>query len=64
MQKRYDSKVAWGATLALVFFIMKNYGLFSVVGLTPDSFKELSDLILALLVTLGIFNNPTNADGF
>ena len=64
MQKRFDSTVAWASIVSLIFFVFKNYGLFSFVGLTPDTFREVSDLLLAILIAFGIFNNPTDADGF
>jgi len=62
MQNRFKSKYLWLAIFALVSFILKNWGLFEVVGLNADSFNELTDLVLALLVALGIVNNPTDKE--
>jgi len=57
-QNRYRSPVAWGTVVAILLFIGKNYGLFGFVGLTADSFKELTDLIFVALLAFGVFNNP------
>jgi uncharacterized membrane protein len=63
-QNRLKSKVAWVAVAALVLFILKNYGLLAPIGLTENSFKELTDLIFAVVTAFGIFNDPTNKEGF
>lgn len=61
---RLKSKVAWSAIVALFIFFAKNYGLLSPIGLTESTATELSTLIFAILTAIGIFNNPTNKEGF
>jgi uncharacterized membrane protein len=63
-QSRWRSPVAWSAMAALVLFVLKTYGLLAAIGLTEDSFKELTMLIFAVLSALAIFNNPTDKEGF
>lgn len=63
-QSRWRSKVAWSAMAALILFILKNYGLLVPIGLTEDSFKELTTLIFALLSAFAFFNDPTSKDSF
>lgn len=63
-QNRFKSKAAWVAVAALLLFILKNYGLLAPIGLTEDSFKELTTLIFGALSAFGIFNDPTNKEGF
>ncbi|GAB6157844.1 hypothetical protein JCM39194_10440 [Desulfotomaculum varum] len=63
-QSRWRSPVAWSALAALVLFILKTYGLLAPIGLTEDSFKELTTLLFAALTSFGIFNNPTSRDSF
>jgi len=63
-QNRFKSKVAWLAAAALLLFILKNYGLLTPIGLTEESFNELTTLIFAVLTAFGIFNDPTNKEGF
>lgn len=64
MQNRFKSKVAWIAIFALIGFLLGNYGLYNAIGLTEASYKALVDLIFAVLVALGVFNNPTDAEAF
>ena len=64
MQNRFKSKAAWVAIAALMLFILKTYGLLEVIGLTEDSFNELTTLIFAVALAFGVFNNPTNKDSF
>jgi len=59
-----EKPVAWSALAALVLFILKTYGLLAPIGLTEDSFKELTTLVFAALTAFGIFNNPTNSEDF
>ena len=64
MQNRLKSKVAWMAIVALVISVFKNYGLFEPLGLTESSFREITDLIFATLISFGIFNDPTDSENF
>jgi uncharacterized membrane protein len=64
MQNRFKSITAWSTIVALVLFICKNYGLLEPIGLTENSFNELTTLIFGVLMALGIFNNPENKEGF
>jgi len=64
VQNRLRSPVAWGALAALVLFILKTYGVLAGIGLTEDSFKELTTLIFGVATAFGILNNPTDKDSF
>lgn len=64
IQNRLKSPVVWTTLAALLFFILKTYGLLTPIGLTEDNFKELTTLIFSLATALGILNNPTNKDNF
>jgi hypothetical protein len=55
-QERWKSVTAFGATLALVVFVLKNY-----FGVEIPKVDELIDLILACVVAYGIYNNPCNS---
>lgn len=63
-QSRWRSKAAWVSVAALVLFILKTYNLLSPIGLTEDSFKELTTLIFTVAIAFGVFNNPTSKDRF
>ena len=59
MQRRYRSKALWASVLALLLFVLKTY--FQVDLLEGD---KLIDMILLVLTTAGIFNNPCDKDKF
>jgi uncharacterized membrane protein len=63
-QSRWKSIAAWTSLAALVLFILKTYGLLSPIGLTEQSYQDLTTLLFAVLTAFGIFNNPTDKDGF
>lgn len=51
---KLKSKTLWIAIFALIFFILKNWGLLECIGLTSDSYHQFIDLILGVLITAGI----------
>lgn len=63
-QNRLKSKAAWVASFALLGFVLGNWGLFDVIGLTNETWEKLVELILAALAAFGVFNNPTASDSF
>lgn len=63
-QNRLKSKAAWVAIFALLGFVLGNWGLFEVIGLTNETWQQLVELLLAALAAFGVFNNPTDAKSF
>lgn len=63
-QSRLKSPVVWASLASLVLFILKTYGLLAPIGLTEESFKELTALIFGAATAFGILNNPTSKDTF
>ena len=59
MQNRLRSKVAWGSLLALFYFIMKTW-----VGFEIPEWDTFVTLLMGTLLGFGIFNNPTNKEGY
>lgn len=64
MQDRLRSKFLWLAVIALVAFILGNWGLYEAIGLNAESFQTFADLILGVFIALGIINNPTDAQNW
>ena len=64
VQSRWRSKAAWVALLAIVGFVLGNWGLFDKIGLTNESWQQLVELVLAGMAAFGVFNNPTSKDTF
>jgi uncharacterized membrane protein len=63
-QNRWTSKVAWLTLLPVIILLGNTYGLWSVIGMTSETFGKVFMGILAILVAFGIFNDPTTKDGF
>ena len=63
-QSRWRSKAAWISATVLLLFALKTFGYLDVIGLTEESYKELTTLVFSVLTAFGIFNNPTNPEGF
>lgn len=63
-QSRWKSPVVWTSLAALLFFVLKTWGLLEWMGLDKNSFDELISLILAALAAFGVLNNPTDKEGF
>jgi uncharacterized membrane protein len=63
-QSRWKSPVVWTTLAALIFFVLKTWGLLEWIGLTKDSYDGLISLILAVLTGFGILNNPTDKKNF
>ena len=63
-QSRWKSPVFWTSIFALVAFVLGNYGLYDVIGMTSETFQTFINLLLSAMMAFGIVNNPTNKDGF
>lgn len=59
MQNRLRSKFLWASMLSLGLFVAKTY-----FNIDIPQGDKLADLILVTLSAAGIFNNPTNGEGF
>lgn len=63
-QSRLQSKPFWTAVVALIGFILGNWGLYDYIGLNVESFQTLADLIFAAAIAVGVFNNPNDAENW
>ena len=52
---RFKNYGLWMSILALMPMILKMFG----IRIIPEEFKEVSSMILLVLVALGILNDPT-----
>ena len=57
MQNRLKSPVLWTSIFALFYFVMKNW-----IGFEIPMWQEFVDFVMAIVVALGVVNNPTNKD--
>ena len=63
-QSRWRSPVVWTAIFAVLAFILGNWGLYDVIGITEAGLAQLFNLVLAALISIGILNNPTDKIGW
>lgn len=56
MQNRFKSKVLWGSVASLILLIINQFN-----AIDSEQIKTAIDVILGILVTFGILNNPTNS---
>lgn len=64
MNNKFKNYGLWVSIFSLIGIIMGNYGLYSMVGLTQDSFKQIVDGVLGILVLAGVISNPSVGTGY
>ena len=63
-QNRFRSLTAWLTLLPVVILLGDTYGLWNLIGMSQDTFTKVFMGIGSILVAFGVFNNPTNKQGF
>ena len=61
---RFNSPIVRMSVVALVLFIVNQYGLTKYIGMDDDALKLLFDLVCAVLIGFGVVNNPTDKNNF
>jgi len=61
-QNRFKSKYLWLAVASLISLVLKQYGLFEFLKMTPEFFQTFVDGLLMIAVLLGVVNDPTDAE--
>ena len=59
-QSRWKSWVLWSAVSGQLISLLQLTGVFARMGLDAGYVGDVIALILGLLVTVGVINNPTN----
>jgi uncharacterized membrane protein len=60
---RFRSPVVWASLGAFILWILKSSGKLSLLGLDADSFNTGWNLLTALVIGVGVINNPENKGG-
>lgn len=60
-QDRFKSPVAIASVIIL---LLNQFGLKEILGLDEGAIRVIIDSIFAIMVTLGIFNNPTSKSNY
>ena len=61
-QPKWKSKILWASIVGQVLAILQLTGVFKNIGLDTGSIGNFAALVLQLLVTVGILNDPTNSE--
>ena len=61
-QSRWRSPYVWTSLAAIAILLMNNYGLWNFIGMDENIFKDLLNLVLVFLASIGVVNNPTDAE--
>lgn len=64
LRDRLKSKVLWAAVVGCIMTIFSAFGLWDKIGITAAGFSEVVAAIGAVLAAFGVFNDPTNREGF
>ena len=64
LRDRLRSKVLWAAVLGGVMQIFSALGIWGKLGITAGGFSEIMVAVGAILEAFGVFNDPTNREGF
>jgi uncharacterized membrane protein len=58
-KSRLKNYALWVSVAAFIGMMLQNFGLFTKLGLTNDTYSQLVNALLGVLVLAGILNNPT-----
>ena len=61
---RLRSKVLWAAIVGCVMTVFSAFDVWSRLGVTAEGFREIAAAVGAVLAAFGVFNDPTNREGF
>ena len=64
LRDRLRSRVLWAAVIGCVMTVFSSLGLWEKIGITAEGFSEIVAAIGAVLAAFGVFNDPTNREGF
>lgn len=64
VQNRFRSPVAWAGVAGLFVLIANAYGLWSVIGIDAQEFIGITNALSSVLIAFGVFNNPTDSEGY
>ena len=64
LRGRLRSKTAWAATVGVIIVVFSVFNIWEKIGITVEGFREIATAIGAMLAEFGVFNDPTNREGF
>ncbi len=64
LRDRLRSKVLWAAALGCLMTVCSAFDLWQRMGITAEGFREIAASVGTVLAAFGVFNDPTNREGF
>lgn len=64
LRDRLRSKVLWAAVIGCIMTVFSALHLWDKIGITAEGFSEIVAAVGAVLAAFGVFNDPTNREGF
>ena len=64
LRDRLKSRVLWAAVAGCVMTVCSVFGVWEKIGITAGGFSEIAASVGAVLAAFGVFNDPTNREGF
>lgn len=64
LRDRLRSKVLWAAVVGCIITVISAFDAWQYIGITADGFREIAASVGAVLAAFGVFNDPTNREGF
>ncbi len=64
LRDRLRSKVLWASVVGLIMTVFSAFNLWDRLGIAPDGFREFVAAVGAVMAAFGVFNDPTNREGF
>ena len=64
LRDRLRSRVLWAAVLGCLMTVCSAFDLWHRLGVTAEGFREVAASVGAVLAAFGVFNDPTNREGF
>lgn len=64
LRDRLRSKVLWAAVVGCIITVFSAFDIWAKIGVTAQGFREIAASVGAVLAAFGVFNDPTNKEGF
>lgn len=64
LRDRLRSKVLWVAVVGCIMTVISAFDAWQYIGIDANGFREIAASVGAVLAAFGVFNDPTNKEGF
>lgn len=64
LRDRLKSRVLWATLVGCLITVLSAFDVWDKLGITAEGFREIAASVGAVLAAFGIFNDPTNREGF